>query len=65
MLRALAVAIALASPTFGHAAFETPPTFDATDVAPPELLSGPHYKVAPKATVDGYLARFDVESDSP
>ena len=62
-VRVLAVAIALASPTFAYAAFETPPTLDATDVAPPELLSGPHYKVAPKATVDGYMAKFEVESD--
>jgi hypothetical protein len=62
-IRVLAVAVALASPTFGHAAFETPPTLGAADVAPPELLSGPHYKVAPKATIEGYLAKFDVESD--
>ncbi len=62
-VRVIAVAIALASPTFGHAAFETPPTLDAADVAPPELLSGPRYKLAPKATVEGYLAKFEVESD--
>jgi hypothetical protein len=62
-LCALAMALALASPTRAQTAFETPPTLDAASLAPPDLLRGPHFSVAPKATIDGYLARFKITSE--
>ena len=44
-------------------AFEDFPTLDAAQFAPPDLLSGPHFKVAPQVTIDGYMAKFEMETD--
>jgi hypothetical protein len=35
----------------------------SADLAPPELLSGPHYKVAAETRIEGYLPVFDIESE--
>ncbi|HVO87755.1 MAG TPA: hypothetical protein VMV45_04370 [Casimicrobiaceae bacterium] len=45
------------------AAFEAFPTLEATEFVAPDVLNGPHYKVAPQVTIDSYLAKFEIQSD--
>lgn len=40
--------------------FENEPTLDAAAIVQPALLSAPNATVAPRATVHGYMARFDL-----
>ncbi len=46
-----------------QSAFEPAPTFRAADLAPAELLAGPHFKVAPQVPIEDYLAKFQIVSD--
>jgi hypothetical protein len=66
-MRTFALALALTgaalAPAFGQTAFETPPTLDAAALAPAALLAGPHFKVAPKAPIETFMATFQIESD--
>lgn len=39
---------------------ETEPVLDAVAIAEPALLSGPNFKVDPKAQLAGYMARFSI-----
>lgn len=64
ILQPLALMLALAGPALAQQpAFEAWPTLNAADIAPPEQLAGPHFKVAPKAPVEDYLAKFTLNSD--
>ena len=36
-------------------AYETPPTFKASDILPRALLSGPHHRVREEVVNDGYI----------
>lgn len=63
IIKGLVVALALVGTASARDAFETPASLSAAAVAPSGLLSGPHYKVAPEARLDGYLPVFTIESD--
>ncbi len=43
--------------------YESPPVFQASEILPPALLSGPHHRVQEKITNDGYINRYTVESE--
>ena len=43
-------------------AYETPPTFKASDILPRALLSGPHHRVREEVVNDGYINRYTIES---
>ncbi|HEX9770882.1 MAG TPA: hypothetical protein VGA50_17050 [Kiloniellales bacterium] len=42
--------------------YESPPSFAAADVLPPEILKGPHYTVQQTVENDGVLNRYRVET---
>src|SRR5262249_46122996 len=43
--------------------FATPPVLAAADVLPAALLKGPHHRVLPEVSSDGYMEHFRIESD--
>ncbi len=43
--------------------FEAEPVLKAKDLAAPELLKGPHFRVDDSVPVKGFLARFTIRSD--
>jgi len=45
------------------AAYESPRTFQASDLLTPAQVKGPHHTVAPEVTTAGYLQVFQVKSD--
>ena len=45
------------------AKYETPADKRASEVLPPNLRSGPHFKVQDRVAADGYMYRFTVNSD--
>lgn len=45
-------------------AFETPPTLDAANAAPANLLSGRGFRVQPKVPTNGITTRFTIVSDA-
>ncbi len=47
----------------GAANYEAPSEKRASEVLPPNLRSGPHFKVQDRVAADGYLLRFTVISD--
>lgn len=55
-----AVAPAVTATMRAIEAFENEPTLDAAAIVQPVLLSAPNVTVAPRATVHGYMARFDL-----
>jgi hypothetical protein len=62
-----AIAVLMAGSTgkgaLAQSGFESEPVLNASDLAAPELLKGPHFTVDPKAPVKGFLARFTIRSD--
>ncbi len=42
--------------------YEQPPTFQASQVLPPDLLRGPDYSIAPRVGVEDFQYVFDVDS---
>lgn len=48
---------------FGAAKYETPSDKRASEVLPPNLRSGHHFKVQDRVAADGYMLRFTVTSD--
>jgi hypothetical protein len=48
---------------FAAATYETPRDKRASEVLPPNLRSGPHFKVQDRVAADGYMLRFTVNSD--
>ena len=47
----------------GAANYEAPSEKRASEVLPPNLRSGPHFKVQDQVAADGYMLRFTVTSD--
>jgi hypothetical protein len=47
----------------GAANYEAPSEKRASEVLPPNLRSGPHFKVQDRVAADGYMLRFTVTSD--
>ncbi len=43
--------------------YETPPTQRADQVLPPELIQGPHHRVAEPVPTDGFMRIYSVESE--
>ena len=43
--------------------FETPPVLPASELAPPELLQGPTFTVAPQVPIVGMLGHFTLRAD--
>ncbi len=43
--------------------YEAPPTQEARQVVPPELLQGPHHRVAEQVPTDGFMRIYSIESD--
>lgn len=46
----------------GKAALEAAPSVPGSELARPELLKGPHHKVAEPVRIEGHLGRFVIES---
>ena len=42
--------------------YETPPAFRASDILSPDIVNGPHYKIAEAVENDGVLNRYQVET---
>jgi hypothetical protein len=42
--------------------YEAPPTFRASDILAPDMVSGPHHKIAETVENDGVLNRYQVET---
>lgn len=47
----------------GAANYEAPSSKQASEVLPPNLRSGPHFRVQDRVAADGYMLRFTVTSD--
>jgi hypothetical protein len=43
--------------------YETPPTLQARDYLPADLLKGKHHQVEPRVVNDGYMNRYTIKSD--
>lgn len=62
---ALAAACLAIGPLSARGAdYETPPVLEAQQAAPPALLSGAGWRVAPQVPTDGITTRFTVQSDA-
>ena len=42
--------------------YEAEPVLSASEILPPELLSGPHFRVQERVTNDGYLNTYQIDS---
>src|SRR5438093_6818102 len=45
-----------------HQGYELSPVLSASEVLPPELLSGPNFRVQERVTNDGYLNIYQIDS---
>jgi hypothetical protein len=43
--------------------YETPPVLKASQILPPKLLKGPHFRVTERVTNDGYFSNYRIISD--
>ena len=62
---ALILGIAICQPGFvmaQQARYETPPILSASKILPPELLSGPNFRVQERVTNDGFLNIYTIDS---
>ncbi len=60
---ALLTLIIFTGAALGAANYEAPSDKRASEVLPPNLRSGPHFKVQDRVAADGYMLRFTVTSD--
>jgi len=60
---AFVAAVLVAGGALAAPEFEASPTPDAAKLVRPELQQGAHHKLRPGVTMEGYLARFEVESE--
>ena len=56
------VQAAPAVPAFAQQRYETAPVLNASQILPPELLSGPNHRVQERVTNDGYLNTYQIDS---
>jgi hypothetical protein len=49
-------------PALAQQPYETPPVLSASKILPPELLSGPNFRVRESVTNDGYLNTYTIDS---
>ena len=49
-------------PAFAQQRYETTPVLSASQILPPELLSGPNHRVQERVTNDGYLNIYQIDS---
>jgi hypothetical protein len=59
MMLALLVTVV---PAFAQQRYETAPVLNASQILPPELLSGPNHRVQERVTNDGYLNTYQIDS---
>jgi hypothetical protein len=59
----LAVAFLLIPPFCAGAAYEPPPTLQASEFLPPDWLRGDHHRIDPDIPTDGFLTRITIQSD--
>ena len=50
------------NPSMAQTEFESSPTFKASKILPPELLSGPDHRVAEEVVNDGYMNIYTINS---
>jgi hypothetical protein len=53
----------IAGMAWGASQYEAPKERRASEVLPPNLISGPHFRVRDQVMPDGYMYRFTVDSD--
>jgi hypothetical protein len=53
----------MAGIAWGSSSYEVPTDRRASEILPPNLVSGPHFRVRDRVAPDGYLYRFTVDSD--
>lgn len=58
-----AMLLLMAGIAWGASQYEMPKDRRASEVLPPNLISGPHFKVQDRVAADGYMLRFTVNSD--
>ena len=51
----------LPAPLFAQG-YESPPTFSAAQVLPPDLLQGPYHQIVGPVTVQGFLNRYQMQT---
>ena len=51
----------LPNPLFAQG-YESPPTFSAAKVLPPDLLQSPYHKIVGPVTVQGFLNRYQMQT---
>lgn len=51
----------LPNPSFAQG-YESPPTFSAAKVLPPDLLQSPYHKIVGPVTVQGFLNRYQMQT---
>jgi hypothetical protein len=54
--------LAAGLPAFAQQRYETSPVLSASQILPPELLSGPNHRVQERVTNDGYLNTYQIDS---
>ena len=54
--------LAAISPALAQQPYETPPVLSASKILPPDLLSGPNFRVRESVTNDGYLNTYTIDS---
>jgi hypothetical protein len=54
--------LAATFPVFAQQPYESPPVLSASKILPPELLSGPNFRVQERVTNDGYLNTYRIDS---
>lgn len=62
-LLALFLVTAATGIAWGTSQYEVPTDRRAQEVLPPNLISGPHFRVQDRVRADGYMLRFTVNSD--
>jgi len=50
------------NPSMAQTEFESPPTFSASKILPPELLAGPDYRIAEQVINDGFMNTYTINS---
>ena len=63
-LSVLLVMLAIGAREIRAAEYEIPGERKASEILPPEILKGPHYRVWEAVPTDGYMHQFTVDSDS-
>ena len=58
----VAALLGVVIPAYAQQPYETSPVLAASQILPPELLSGPNFRVQERVTNDGYLNTYQIDS---